>query len=103
MDDIVTSNLEDFGIFDRAELIRLLTAWNDQGLPEDFNNDGVHACLNTDSGYVFLTNSDYQVAMMNDDKLETWYSCFNCGHEGFKEDCQLTEDGCNDCLGENNV
>ena len=23
---------------------------------------------------------------MNDDKLEIWYSCPYCGHEGFKED-----------------
>jgi hypothetical protein len=36
-------------------------------------------------------------AMMNGDKLEMWHNCSNCGHEGFAEDCQLNEDGCNEC------
>ena len=26
--------------------------------------------------------------MMNGDKLETWYNCPYCGHEGFKEDME---------------
>lgn len=101
MDDVVTSNLADFGYSERVDLIALLTAWNKQGLPDDFENDGVYPCFNKNSGYVFLTNSEYQCAMLNDNKLESWYNCCNCGHEGFKEDCQLTEEGCNKCEGDN--
>jgi len=58
----------------------------EQGLPENFDNTGVHPMLNQDSGYVFLTNEDFQVAMMNGDKLEKWHTCSYCGHEGFLED-----------------
>jgi hypothetical protein len=75
----------------------LLTARNKQGLPDDFYNNEVTPMMNMISGNVFLTNSDYQVAMMNGDKLESWYSCPNCGHEGFAEDCQLNDRGCNEC------
>lgn len=95
--DTTTTNLADFGYSERAELIRLLNAWHTQGLPEDFYNEDVHAMMNTNSGYVFLTNSEYEVAMMNGDKLERWYNCPNCGHEGFLEDCQLNDEGCNEC------
>ena len=97
MQDITTTNLADFGYTEREELIRLLTAWQEQGLPEDFYDCGVHAMFNKSSGYVFLVNEEYQTAMMNGDKLESWYNCPNCGHEGFAEDCCLNDDGCNEC------
>ena len=42
--------------------------------------------LNLKSGYVFLTNSDYQVAMMNGDNLESFYTDFETGEEGFRND-----------------
>jgi hypothetical protein len=73
-------------------LERLLRALREQDLPKDFNDSGVHPMLNINSGYVFLTNEDFQVAMMNEDKLESFYSCPNCGHEGFKEDMLHDED-----------
>ena len=79
------------------ELRDILTAWLEHGLPDDFENDEVVPMMNKNSGNVFLTNSEYQVAMLSDDKLESWYYCGNCGHEGFKDDCQLLDDGCNIC------
>lgn len=94
-----TTDLSEFNSGNRLDLIELLRAWDRQGLPEDFYDDEVRPMLNKNSGYVFLTNSDYQVAMMNGDKLESWYTCSNCGHEGFEEDCSLEEDGCNECCG----
>lgn len=97
MREVTTTNLEDFGYGERMDLIRLLTAWNDQGLPQDFETDGVHAMMNKDSGNVFLTNHEFQVAMMNGDKLESFYTCGMCGHEGFADECQLNDDGCNEC------
>jgi hypothetical protein len=53
--------------------------------------------MNRNSGNVFLTNSDYQVAILNNGKLESFYCCGNCGNEGFLEDCQLNDNGCNEC------
>lgn len=81
-----TTNLADFGARERKMLCDLLTAWNEQGLPDDFDSDGVVPMLNTQSGYVFLTNDNCDVAMMNGDNLEMWYVCPYCGHEGFKDD-----------------
>jgi uncharacterized phage protein gp47/JayE len=100
--EITTTNLADFGSREYGLLEELIRAMNSQGLPQDFYNNEVHPMLNRNSGYVFITNSDCQVAMMNGDRLEIWYSCPNCGHEGFEEDCQLNDEGCNECKGGNN-
>lgn len=98
--NITTTDLADFATREIDLLIDLLQAWRDQRLPDDFSDDEVVPMLNLNSGHVFLTNDDYQVAMLNGDKLESWYSCPNCGHEGFKETCKITDDGegCNRCV-----
>lgn len=93
-----TTNLADFGSRERAMLITLLTAWQEQGIPDDFYNEDVQPMMNQSSGNVFLTNSEHEVAMMNGDKLEMWHICYNCGNEGFAEDCVLNEDGCDACF-----
>ena len=95
--EITTTDLADFGPRERGMLVDLLDAWEKQGLPDDFHEEEVRAMMNRNSGNVFLTNSEYQTAMMNGDKLEIWHNCFNCGHEGFHEDCQLNDEGCNEC------
>ncbi len=77
-----TEDLSDFGSRERSMLAELLAA----DLPEGFNDDGVKAAMNRDSGYVFLVNSDCQVAMMNGDKAEIFHSTPYKGHEGFLSD-----------------
>ena len=53
----------------------------------DFYNDEVVPTLNLNSGYVFLTNSDYQVAMLDrDGKLKSFYYLSYHGYEGFLDD-----------------
>lgn len=94
---MTTTNLSKFGYSEIKELTKILNAWMTDGLPDDFYQDEVHPMMNNNSGFVFLTNSEFQVAMMNGNKLESWYSCPNCGHEGFAEDCQLNDHGCNEC------
>lgn len=96
--NITTTNLADFGTREFNLLIDILQAWRNQGLPHDFHDHEVVPMLNTNSGHVFLTNEDYQVAMINGNKLEIWYSCPNCGNEGFIENCKLNDDGCNECI-----
>lgn len=95
MNEITTSDLSKFGSRERAMVEELLKAWREQGLPEDFNNDEVAPMMNKHSGNVFLTNSDFQVAMMNGDTLESFYSCPECGHEGFKD--EMAHDGGREC------
>jgi hypothetical protein len=102
-DPTTTTNLSDFGSRERWILVELLTAWDKQGLPDDFEEDEVTVMMNRNSGNVFLTNSEFQIAMMNGNNLEIFYTCSNCGHEGFKEDCQLNNDGCNECCPESDA
>ncbi len=97
MREVTTTDLSDFGYREWQLLKELVVAKQEQGFPEDFDLDGVHVMMNKNSGNVFFTNGEYQTCMMDGDKLETWYYCFNCGHEGFKDDCLLNEDGCNEC------
>lgn len=100
MQTITTTDLSDFGIRELKMLHDLIGAYIDQGVPDGFRYDEVVPMMNKNSGYVFLTNSEYQAAMLNGSRLEIWNSCPNCGHEGFEEDCHLIEDGCNNCKGE---
>ena len=83
---MTTTDLAEFGSRERQMAEELLRAWRLQGLPKDFCDDEVQVMMNTNSGCVFLTNSDYQVAMMNGDYLESFYTLHYNGEEGFLED-----------------
>lgn len=79
----VTTDLSKFGYRELKMLKELLKARFEQGFPFDFYEEGISINLNINSGNVFFTNEDYQVATMNNDKLESFYVCPECGHEGF--------------------
>lgn len=91
-----TTDLSKFGYMELKSLEILLTAMREQGLPEDFDNDEVVPMMNQHSGNVFLTNANYEVAMLINGKLESFYNCPECGHEGFGEDFKLDDD-CEGC------
>lgn len=94
-----TTDLAKFGARERWMLVEILQAWREQGLPTDFEDHEVVPMMNINSGYVFLTNSQYQIAMMNGGKLESFYSCTQCGHEGFLEDMEHSDRaGCTEYL-----
>lgn len=97
MDDITTTDLSKFGYRELDIAKNLIQAMQDQGLPDDFDDDGLTIMFNTHSGSVFFTNNEYQVAMLNGDKLETWYNCSNCGNEGFAEDVLTKKGKCKEC------
>jgi hypothetical protein len=81
MEEETTTDLSKFSSRERKMAEELLRAWRKQGLPENFNNNKVKIMFNVHSGHVFLTNSNYQTAFMNGDKLESHYTCPMCGHE----------------------
>ena len=87
-----TTDLSKFGYREYDMAADLLKALSEGNILDDFNGDEIQLMFNPSSGFVFLTNSEYQVAMMNDDKLESFYSCPICGHEGFLEDMEHNED-----------
>ena len=78
----LTSDLGDFGIREIKMARDLLDAWVNLGLPADFLFDGVTVMLNPMSGYVFLTNAECQVAVIEDGELVSFYSSPWEGHEG---------------------
>ena len=83
-----TSDLRDFGSRELHMGAALLQAYCNN-IP-DWMSDGVHLMMNRYSGYVFLTDDDFNVAMMNGDKLDAWLFTPYDGHEGFIE--ELTEE-----------
>ena len=89
-----TNDLSSFGIKELREAGELLIAYADSH--PDFLGDGVQVWFNSNSGYVFLSDEDFNVAMLDNGKLEQWFSCPNCGYEGFKEDMKHG-DGDKDC------
>ena len=94
MRNTTTTDLGDFGYREMEIAKDLLNAVLEEGLPETFNNEGLTTMFNTTSGYVFLTNDDFQVAMLKDGKLEMYYTCPECGEEGFREDLEDSPNNC---------
>lgn len=92
---MTTTNLSDFGYRELAMLEELLKAMREQGLPSDFSDDEVVPMMNQNSGNVFLTNSDYQVAMMNGEDLESFYTLSYHGNEGFLDELIIDYDNGN--------
>ena len=86
MNNTTTTDLSRFGFREIKMLSEILNAWVESGLPDDFTNNEVAPMMNMSSGNVFLTNSEFEVAMMNGDKLESFYTSPYDGHEGFFED-----------------
>ena len=72
---------------ERIQVLQLLQAWDKDGLPDTFYDEGVKFAFNKNSGYVFLVNDDYQVLMLDDDdNLQEFYTSPYDGHEGFIND-----------------
>ena len=63
-----TENLADFGYMEQDKAKDIFEAWKLNGLPRDFDNDGVKLAFNMNSGNVFLTNAEYQVSMCGDNE-----------------------------------
>ena len=96
--DIVTSDLSRFGFRELKMAASLLAAYCEN--PPDFLDDGVTVMMNMHSGYVFLTDEDFNVGMMNGDTLEQFHSCPECGAEGFAEELAESNGCCTEYLRE---
>ena len=76
------------------EAIDILEAYRQFGAPCDFWDEGVQIAYNEDSGCVFLTNEDYQVAVLEDNKLVSLYFTPYEGLEGtFSDLVDMFNDG----------
>ena len=79
MNEIYTEDISEFGSRERRMAAEILA----QPLPNGFADSGVKLAMNKNSGCVFLVNDDYQVAMMNGDKLDIFHTLPDGGAEGF--------------------
>ena len=79
----------DISKMDLSEVTPMLTAYQEENTTRAFRvmwvGVGTIPTLNQESGYCFLTNEEYQVAMMNDGKLSMFISCGECGREDFEQ------------------
>lgn len=78
-------DLSTFGYRELDMACDILKAIVANGYPDDFDDEGVRIEFNPSSGDVFLTNDDYQVCMVAEDKLESVYYLDYSGYEDFIE------------------
>ncbi|MEI7831652.1 MAG: hypothetical protein WCJ56_04070 [bacterium] len=97
VDDVYTENIAEILQCQRErELVtELLTAWVEQGLPSNFDDENVRFRFDRNSGFVFLVNDEGQVAMKNGFIIEEYFTCPECGSAGFADD--LIDDDANNC------
>jgi len=94
----VTKDLSQFGLRERNMAKELLSVYGtDKDITEHLG-DGIEVWFNMNSGCVFLSDEDYNTAMINGDKLEDFINCGNCGHEDFSSEFigEYSKDCCNE-------
>ncbi len=79
-----TQDLSEFGYIELMEASKLLKAYADSHNIGELK--GLTLNFNSSSGFVFLSDEDLRVYMLNNDKIEEWFNCSYCGFEGFKDD-----------------
>jgi hypothetical protein len=84
-----TNDLSEFGFRELNITIELLNAYLEN---PSILGSGVKVELNPNSGYVFLVDEDFNVAMMNGDDLELFLNCPYCGHEDFESEFSKPEE-----------
>ncbi len=82
MQTIITADLSQFGIRELMFAQRLLKAYTEHGA--EFLNCGLTINFNTSSGYVFLSDEDYNVGVLDESEeyIVQFYTCPQCGYEG---------------------
>jgi hypothetical protein len=83
-----TTNFGEFGPREIELAEELLRGARLEGFPNDFEQDEITIMMNKNSGYVFFINSASQVAMMNGDSLESFYTSPYKGIEGFYDELE---------------
>lgn len=86
---IVTCDLSKFGYRELSEASQLLKLYSEN--PVEFLNDGITLNFNSNSGIVFLSDEDYNVAIEEDGKLVQFFNCPQCGNEGTDDDFDFTK------------
>lgn len=83
-----TRDLSEFGLIEKDEAGKLLQVLEtNRDKTKYFEGTGATVEFNPMSGYVFLVDEGYNVAMLNvDGELEDFHSCPYCGGEGLSSE-----------------
>lgn len=99
MTNPVTHDLREFGLRELKRASMLLESYKSGKDKTQFLGDDVRVCFNKNSGYVFLTDSDYNTAMLDDRLfLQDFLYCPECGYEELSSD--FRENAINNCCKE---
>ena len=82
-------NINELSIKSRLDLSKMLACYNTDNDLTDIGHhgDAVHIGYNDKHDNIWLYSDEYGYsAMMNGDKLDTYYNCWGCGHEGLTSD-----------------
>ena len=96
MTDYIELDLEGFGYKELYDLSILLEHYTNPNKTIENIEYPIKIGFNMNSGNVFIIDYNEDVFMMNGSKLEQFYSCGYCGHEGFKQE-YLEQIGCDEC------
>lgn len=82
MENIITVDYSKFGYRELEIAGKLLCVLAEGGI--DFLSNGITVNFNVNSGYVFLSDEDYNVGMLDDKEVHIvqFFSCIECGYEG---------------------
>lgn len=75
-----------FGYVELAEAGKLLTTFKTHHDKTELLGSNVAIEFNPSSGFVFLVDDEYHVAVMAGHELHDFYSCPECGNEGLDGD-----------------
>ena len=86
MNTVVTVDFSQFGIRELIFAQLLLKAYAEQGA--EFLGCGLTVNFNLNSGYVFLSDEDYNVGVLDESEkyIVQFYTCSECGYEGTQHD-----------------
>lgn len=90
-----SGDLNTFGYRQIEDAKRILDAFAHKNYTKMLGDD-VTLHFNPHSAIVYLSDEDYNSAVLTDDGvLEDWFVCSECGREGFKD--TLLDEGLNCC------
>lgn len=98
MNKIITKDYSEFGHREKEMARDLLQAYGTNDDKTEYLGQGVEVYFNLHSGYVFLSDEDYNVAIMNGSTLEDFIHCPDCGGEGVAS--EFAEDNTDECCQE---
>jgi hypothetical protein len=98
MENIVTSDLSEFGYRELKIAGQLLSTLKTDKDKTRFIDEGLTVFFNKKSGYVFLSDENFNVAMMNGDILEDFINCPDCGNEALVSEFNAESDCCKEFL-----